>query len=82
MGDPLDPETQIGPLANPAQYNKVLGCIADAEKEGAILAFGGKPHAHPGGGLFVQPTVFDLHPGRQFSGTDHHVGFRFSSEPN
>jgi acyl-CoA reductase-like NAD-dependent aldehyde dehydrogenase len=58
LGDPLDPETQMGPLANPAQYNKVLGCIANAEKEGAVLAFGGKPHAHPGGGLFVQPTVF------------------------
>lgn len=58
MGNPLDPETQMGPLANPAHYKKVLNCIADAEKEGAALAFGGKPHSDASGGLFVQPTIF------------------------
>jgi aldehyde dehydrogenase (NAD+) len=58
LGDPLDPETQMGPLANPAHYKKVLSCIADAENEGAVLALGGKAHSHPGGGLFVQPTIF------------------------
>lgn len=58
IGNPLDLETQMGPLANPAHYNKVLNCIADAEKEGAVLAFGGKPHVDASGGLFVQPTIF------------------------
>lgn len=68
IGDPLDPETQMGPLANPPHYKKVLSCIADAEKEGAVLAFGGKPHAHPIGGLFVQPTIFrDVDNGSQLA---------------
>ncbi len=58
VGDPMDPATQMGPLANPAHYDKVLRCIADAKSEGATLAFGGGPHVRAGGGLFVQPTVF------------------------
>ena len=58
IGDPMDPDTQMGPLANPPHYRKVLSCIAEAEKEGAILALGGKPYAHKDGGLFVEPTVF------------------------
>jgi len=58
MGDPMDPDTQMGPLANGPQYKKVLGCIADAQNEGLKLALGGKPHADAKGGLFVQPTIF------------------------
>ena len=58
MGDPMDPDTQMGPLANAPQYKKVLGCIADAQGEGTKLALGGKPHSDPKGGLFVQPTIF------------------------
>lgn len=58
LGDPLDPDTQMGPLANLPQYKKVLSCIADAENEGCKLALGGKPHKDDKGGLFVQPTIF------------------------
>ncbi|RQR26534.1 aldehyde dehydrogenase [Burkholderia sp. Bp9142] len=58
IGDPMDPETQMGPLANIAHYHKVLSCISDAEREGAKLAIGGRALDTPGGGLFVQPTIF------------------------
>ena len=58
IGDPMDPDTQMGPLANAQHYKRVLGCIADAEHEGARLVLGGKPHADTRGGLFVQPTIF------------------------
>lgn len=58
IGDPLDPETQMGPLANPPHYQKVLACIEDARKEGAVVACGGKPIETPTGGLFVEPTIF------------------------
>jgi len=58
IGDPMDPDTQMGPLANAPHYQRVLGCIADAQHEGARLALGGKPHADKSGGLFVQPTIF------------------------
>lgn len=58
IGDPMDPATQMGPLANRAHYEKVLSCIADAKQEGCQLALGGQPIKHSTGGLFVQPTVF------------------------
>lgn len=58
IGDPLDPGTQIGPLANLPHYQKVLSCIDDAKKEGAVLFWGGKALEHPSGGLFVEPTIF------------------------
>ncbi|MBV7482755.1 aldehyde dehydrogenase [Bordetella sp. BOR01] len=60
LGDPSDPETQIGPIANQLQYDKVLSCIAAARQEGAVLALGGGAPGRPGcaRGLFVEPTVF------------------------
>ncbi len=58
VGDPLDPETQMGPLANLPHYDKVITCIADARKEGAVVAFGGNAMKLPTGGLFVEPTIF------------------------
>jgi betaine-aldehyde dehydrogenase len=56
LGDPLDPATQMGPLASAAQMEKVLGYIEQGRKEGARLVTGGAQVAGPG--FFVQPTVF------------------------
>jgi aldehyde dehydrogenase (NAD+) len=58
LGDPMDPATQMGPLANRPHYDKVLKCIADARNNGDVVACGGTAHDHPGGGLFVLPTIF------------------------
>ena len=58
IGNPLDPETQMGPLANLPHYDKVLSCIDDAKKEGAIVAWGGRALETATGGLFVEPTIF------------------------
>ncbi|MBN9099113.1 MULTISPECIES: aldehyde dehydrogenase [unclassified Pseudonocardia] len=56
LGDPNDPETEMGPVANRPQYEKVLGYLKTAESEGATVAYGGA--ADEGlGGLFVKPTV-------------------------
>jgi len=64
----MDPETQMGPMANIAHYRKVLGCISDAETEGAKLAFGGEAYNAPDGGLFVKPTIFrDVENGSQLA---------------
>ncbi|WP_097176996.1 betaine-aldehyde dehydrogenase [Phaeovulum vinaykumarii] len=52
-GDPLDPETQFGPLISAAQTDKVRAYIAGASAEGARLVFGGM-----GEGRFVPPTAF------------------------
>ena len=59
VGDPRDPETQIGPLASPAQYERVQHYIRRGLAQGARLVIGGegKP-AGAGAGWFVQPTVF------------------------
>lgn len=60
MGDPADPDTQVGPVTTRDQYEKVLSYIAIAESEGAQLRLGGGPAARPecGDGWFVEPTIF------------------------
>ena len=60
LGDPLDPETQMGPLISKAQHEKVLGYVDIGKKEGADLATGGGTPKLQGfeGGFFVEPTVF------------------------
>ncbi|MBL7487635.1 aldehyde dehydrogenase family protein [Frankia sp. AgB1.9] len=55
IGHPLDPKTQIGPLASAAQRDRVLGHIASGRRD-ARLVVGGQPV--PGPGNFVRPAVF------------------------
>jgi len=60
MGDPMSPETQVGPVTTPPQYEKVLNYIGVARDEGAKLLMGGGPARRPecGKGWFIEPTVF------------------------
>ncbi|MDQ0393633.1 aldehyde dehydrogenase [Labrys monachus] len=60
VGDPTNLETQIGPIANRMQYDKVLGYIDIAVSEGAELLYGGcRPElAECRDGFFIQPTIF------------------------
>ncbi len=62
QGDPTDPETEMGPVANRPQYEKVLGYLDGARAEGQTIACGGEPNAELGG-LFVRPTVVVADPG-------------------
>lgn len=55
MGDPLDPEVQMGPLVSQAQLEKVLAYIEKARAEGGRLVCGGEASVSPG--CYVQPTV-------------------------
>lgn len=60
VGHPLDPETNMGPINNKAQYQKVLSYIDVAKSGGAKLLHGG---GIPKGdafkrGYWVEPTVF------------------------
>lgn len=55
IGDGLDPQTQVGPLANPRQLAKMEELIADAVEKGARVLAGGEALA--GEGYFFQPTV-------------------------
>ncbi|WP_272599328.1 aldehyde dehydrogenase [Solirubrobacter phytolaccae] len=56
MGDPLDPETEMGPVAFEGHMEGVLAAIASASDEGAQLVAGGARGDSPG--YFVQPTIF------------------------
>jgi len=60
IGDPMNPETHVGPIATQAQFEKVLDYIDLAKREGAHCALGGGPYRGPGaqGGRFVAPTIF------------------------
>jgi len=56
MGDPMNPETEIGPLASEIQRSSVEAHIADAIQKGAKILIGGE---RPEGtsGYFYFPTV-------------------------
>jgi aldehyde dehydrogenase (NAD+) len=56
IGEPLEPDTQIGPVTTEQQYQKVLDYIRIAKEEGASCAFGGERLDRAG--WFVQPTIF------------------------
>jgi betaine-aldehyde dehydrogenase len=59
VGDPTDPQTQIGPLVSRRQQQRVQKYIALGQEEGARLVVGGT--GMPTGldrGCYVQPTVF------------------------
>lgn len=61
IGDPLDPETEIGPLVSEAQMDLVLGHIGRARREGVRLVAGGRrlTEGALGRGFFVEPTIFE-----------------------
>jgi len=59
IGDPRDPATNMGPLVNRAQFERVQEYIRKGIEEGARVACGGL--GRPAGlerGFYVKPTVF------------------------
>ena len=61
VGDPLDPDTQVGALISAEHMRKVLALIARGRAQGARLVTGGArlTSGALGRGCFVAPTVFD-----------------------
>jgi (Z)-2-((N-methylformamido)methylene)-5-hydroxybutyrolactone dehydrogenase len=60
LGDPMDPATQMGPLANRPQFERVFGYVEKGIQDGAELLCGG---VRPDGfalekSLFIKPTIF------------------------
>ncbi len=60
MGNPLDLDTQVGPITTRPQFEKVLDYMQVAKSEGAVCLLGGGPALRPecGKGWFVEPTIF------------------------
>ena len=57
-GDPMDPETNMGPLVTRADQQRVLGLVETGRREGATLHFGGDVPAGLEAGAYVNPTLF------------------------
>ena len=59
VGDPLNPETQMGAQINRRQADKILSYVQIAKEEGATIACGGDYYTENGceKGSFVQPTL-------------------------
>jgi len=68
VGDPLDPNTGMGPVASADQERKILEYIEVGKKE-AKLRYGGKKLT--GGaydrGFFLEPTIFETEHGTRIS---------------
>jgi acyl-CoA reductase-like NAD-dependent aldehyde dehydrogenase len=65
MGDPMRPETQVGPVTTLAQLDRILGHIEGARADGAEVLLGGhrSSRSECGRGWFVEPTVLTgVHP--------------------
>jgi acyl-CoA reductase-like NAD-dependent aldehyde dehydrogenase len=54
VGDGLEQDTQMGPIQNQAQFEKVKGFLEEARRNGKIVAGGGVLERE---GYFVQPTI-------------------------
>jgi succinate-semialdehyde dehydrogenase/glutarate-semialdehyde dehydrogenase len=61
VGDPMDPDTDVGPLASEGGRDEIHAQVRDAVDKGATVLCGGEPPA--GRGWFYPPTVVtDLRP--------------------
>ena len=59
IGDPLEEETQMGPLATTGQLDRIEREVAHALEEGARLLHGGKRPAEPNRGWYYEPTIIE-----------------------
>ena len=57
VGDPLSPDSQMGPLATQAQVERCGVAVKEAVAAGAVLRTGGKRPEKPDKGWYFQPTV-------------------------
>jgi betaine-aldehyde dehydrogenase len=58
VGDPADPQTNVGPLVAKRQRDRVLGYLESGKRDGAKAVCGGGRPAHLDRGWFIEPTVF------------------------
>jgi aldehyde dehydrogenase (NAD+) len=56
VGDPTDPETEVGPVVNEAALEEILAAIERARSEGTLLAGGERADDE---GYLIAPTVFE-----------------------
>ena len=59
IGDPLEEDSQMGPLATIGQLERIEAQIDKAKQEGATVLHGGKKPAHLNAGWFYEPTIVE-----------------------
>lgn len=57
VGDPMDPETVVGPLVNAKQRDRVESLVESARAEGATVATGGRRPEGLSKGWYYEPTL-------------------------
>ena len=59
VGDPMNPETQMGSQINAGQVKKILSYVERAKADGATIACGGEAYTENGcdKGCFIKPTL-------------------------
>jgi len=68
VGDPMDPDTVIGPLVTAAQRDRVESMVEEARREGATVAAGGQRPADKSAGWYYEPTLItDAHNGMKIA---------------
>ncbi|HBO5555612.1 TPA: aldehyde dehydrogenase family protein [Pseudomonas aeruginosa] len=86
LGDPLDPQTEMGPLTSALHRDRVLSFAAIAEEEGGRILTGGRAPSDPAlaAGYYVEPTVVEARPDDRVAQEEVFGSFatvlRFSSE--
>jgi 5-carboxymethyl-2-hydroxymuconic-semialdehyde dehydrogenase len=58
VGHPLDPASEVGPLIHPRHYDKVMGYMDVAKRDGAEIRAGGTRPKDCASGNYVAPTLF------------------------
>jgi alpha-ketoglutaric semialdehyde dehydrogenase len=57
VGDPSDPDVEVGPIVNEKQFDEIMDAIARGKKEGGKVIAGGE--RADGEGFVIAPTVFE-----------------------
>ncbi|HST17408.1 MAG TPA: aldehyde dehydrogenase family protein [Gaiellaceae bacterium] len=57
VGDPLDPDVEVGPIVNESQFDEVVGAIRRGRDEGGTVIAGGERADDDG--YLLPPTVFE-----------------------
>jgi aldehyde dehydrogenase (NAD+) len=69
LGDPLDTETEMGPLTSKVHHERVLSFIEVAKQQGSEVLSGGRAPTQGalGGGYFIEPTIVTAKPSDRVS---------------
>ncbi|MDD1965874.1 aldehyde dehydrogenase family protein [Pseudomonas sp. NPDC089407] len=69
LGDPMNPDTEMGPLTSALHRDRVLAYVDICREQGGRVLTGGKAPADPAlaSGFYVEPTVVEAAPGDRVS---------------